>query len=119
LLADGELKAMPTEQRTVDFLVEQLSDVGGISARKMFGEYGIFCDGKTVALVCDDKLFVKMTVPGRAFAVGAAELPPYPGAKPSLLIASERWDDRDWLVELFRETTKALPEPKPKGSKKR
>ena len=41
---------MATLQRTIDFIIEQISDAGVVSARKMFGEYGIYCDGKMVAL---------------------------------------------------------------------
>jgi TfoX/Sxy family transcriptional regulator of competence genes len=106
-----------TDQRTVDFLVEQLSTLG-VSARKMFGEYALYCHGKTVALVCDDQLFVKPTAPGRAFIGDVVEAPPYPGAKPSLLIDPDLWDDGDWLCQLIQITADALPMPKPKRPKK-
>jgi TfoX/Sxy family transcriptional regulator of competence genes len=106
-----------TDQRTVDFLAEQLSTLG-VSARKMFGEYALYCHGKTVALVCDDQLFVKPTAPGRAFIGDVVEAAPYPGAKPSLLIDPDLWDDGDWLCQLIRITADALPMPKPKRPKK-
>ena len=109
---------MATDQSTVDYIMDQLSEISGASARKMFGEYGIFCDSKTVALICNNQLFVKPTVEGRTLAVGATEMPPYRGAKPSLLIDAELWDDRDWLVKLIITTAKALPEPPPKRQKK-
>jgi TfoX/Sxy family transcriptional regulator of competence genes len=108
---------MATQARTVDYLLGQLAGVDGVSARKMFGEYGLFRDGKTVALVCDDQLFVKPTAQGRALAQGASEAAPYPGAKPSLLIDPERWEDADWLSELIRATADALPTPPPKRRK--
>ncbi len=109
---------MATEQRTVDVLLEQLAAVAGLSARKMFGEYALQCDGKTVALICDDQLFVKPTAGGRAFIGEVDEAPPYPGAKPSFLIDAERWDDVDWLCELLRITIAEVPMPKPKKPKK-
>lgn len=108
---------MATQERTVEFIIGQLAGVGGISSGKMFGECGIWCGGKIVALICDDQLFVKPTVPGRDLADGAAEVPPYPGAKPSLLIDPERWDDADWLVALIRATADALPAPRAKRNK--
>ncbi|RYD21729.1 MAG: response regulator, partial [Spirochaetia bacterium] len=37
------------------------------------GEYGLYLDGRLVALVCDDQLFVKPTVAGRAYASNADE----------------------------------------------
>jgi TfoX/Sxy family transcriptional regulator of competence genes len=43
---------MSSQQSTVDFIVEQMAKAGAVSARKMFGDYGIYCDGKMVALVC-------------------------------------------------------------------
>ena len=48
----------------------------------MFGEYGIYCDERIVALLSNIQLFVKPTDAGRAFAKGTEEAPPYPGAKP-------------------------------------
>ena len=103
---------MATQQRTIDFIVEQAGGSGAVSARKMFGEYGLYHEGKLVALVCDDQLYVKPTAAGRAYLGGAVEAPPYPGAKPSLLIPGERWDDADWLSGLIRATATDLPTPK-------
>lgn len=42
----------------------------------------------------------------------------YAGARPSFRIDGERWDDADWMAELVRVTTAALPMPKVKGKKK-
>lgn len=64
---------MASDRKTVEFLVEQMAGGGTVSAKAMFGEFGIYCDGEMVALVCDDHLFVKPTVGGRAFATGAEE----------------------------------------------
>ena len=110
---------MSSRQSTVDFLLEQTAGAGEMSAKKMFGEYGLYCDEKIVALVCDDQLFVKPTAAGRAFVGHVVEAPPYPGAKPSLLIAGDRWDDRAWLIELIKRTAAELaaPKKKPRGGK--
>jgi TfoX/Sxy family transcriptional regulator of competence genes len=58
---------MASRQSTVDFILEQIATAGTVSAKKMFGDYGIFCDGKMLALVCDDQLFVKTTLAGKSF----------------------------------------------------
>ena len=84
----------------------------------MFGEYGLYLEGKLVALVCDDQVFIKPTIGRRAYYPDAGEAPPYPGAKPCLVINAERWDDREWLGELFRRTAAELPLPKPKNKRK-
>ena len=105
---------MSANQSTVDYIVEQMSGTPGVSARKLFGEYGVFCQGKMVAIIADDQLFVKPTVAGRAFLSNVEEVPPYPGAKPYLLISGEFWDDREWLSDLIRVTCDELPLPKKK-----
>lgn len=108
---------MPTQDRTVAFLADQLADVDGLSIRKMFGEYGVWVQGKTVGLVCNDELFIKPTAPGKLLAADSPEAPPYRGARPSMLIEAELWDDADWLCELVKATADALPMPKPKRKK--
>ncbi len=105
---------MATKQSTVDLILDAMAGAGQVSARKMFGEYGVYCGGKLVALVCDEQLFIKPTDAGRAFLGEVDTAPPYPGAKPCFRIAGERWDDRDWLSELVRVTAAALPPPKEK-----
>ncbi|MEO6717271.1 MAG: TfoX/Sxy family protein, partial [Novosphingobium sp.] len=108
---------MPTEDQTVAFLQDQLSRLENLSIRKMFGEYGVWLDGKTVGLVCNDQLFIKPTAAGRELAKDAPDAPPYRGAKPSMLIEAELWDDAEWLCDLVRATADALPAPKPKKPK--
>ncbi len=94
------------------------ASAGSVSAKPMFGEYGVYVDGKLVASVCDDQLFLKPTSSGRAYADPVSEAPPYPGAKPHLLIEADRWDDGAWLGELLRRTSAELPTPKPRRSKR-
>ena len=104
---------MATDRKTVDYLVEQMAAAGAVTARPMFGEYGVYCDGKMFAIIADEQLFIKPTVGGRALASDAGEASPYPGAKPHLLIDADRWDDREWLADLVRVTAAELPAPKP------
>jgi len=107
---------MSSTQSTVKFIVGQMSNAGAVVYKKMFGEYGIYCEGKMVALVCGDKLFVKPTIRGRAYIGDVVEESPYHGAKPSFLISVEKLEDREWLSELIRITTEELPAPvKTKG----
>ena len=83
----------------------------------MFGEWAIYAGHKVVALVCDDRLFIRLTAAGRAFIGEPTEVSPYPGAKPHFLI-EDRIDDRAWLTELIRVTEREIPEPKPKKRKR-
>jgi len=105
------MAAMASRQTTVDFIIEQAAQAGDVSAKKMFGEFGIYCGGKMIALVCDDQLYVKVTVPARNFLGNAKMGIPYPGAKPCFLISGDQWDDREWMSELFRITANNLAAP--------
>jgi len=109
---------MATQQRTVDYLLEQALGAGALSAKPMFGEYGVYLDGKMIGLICDDQLYVKPTASGRLHAEPVSEAPPYPGAKPHFLIEADRWDDAEWLGNLLRATAEELPIPKPRKPKR-
>ena len=110
---------MATAKNTIDFLLDQLSGAGRVSAKKMFGEYCLYLADKPVGLVCDDQLFLKITNAGRCQIPEPIEGVPYPGAKPHLLITADQWEDREWLCELLRATEKELPQPKPRKEKMR
>jgi TfoX/Sxy family transcriptional regulator of competence genes len=105
---------MASKQSTIDFLLQQMGAAGAIHAKKMFGEYGIYCDEKIVALVCDDQLFVKPTEAGLKFIGNIIEGFPYPGAKPYFLISRDKWDDCRWLAQLVQISAAELPLPKKK-----
>jgi len=108
---------MASDQKFVDFVLDQTQSAGEITAKKMFGEYGVYVDGKIVGLICDNRLFIKPTHAGRELFYYFAEQPPYEGAKPSFLI-EEKLDDAEWLSTLIKLTAAELPEPKPKKGKK-
>ena len=108
---------MATDLEFMEFLADQMAGAGEISYRKMFGEYAVYLDGKVVALVCDNQLFVKPTAAGRAYIGAPVEAPAYPGAKNSFLI-EDAFEDREWISELIRITARELPKPKPKKPKR-
>jgi len=105
-----------SDREFVEFVCDQASAAGRIESRRMFGEYAIYCRGKVVALVCDNRLYVRPTVAGRAMLARPVEAPPYPGAKPHFLI-EDQLEDRQWLSDLLRITGQELPMPKPKAKK--
>lgn len=108
---------MATRQLTVDYLLEQAAGAGAVSTKPMFGEYGVYVDGKIIGSICDDQLYLKPTASGRLHAEPVSEAPPYPGAKPHLLIEADRWGDSEWLGDLLRVTAAELPMPKPRKPK--
>jgi DNA transformation protein and related proteins len=81
---------MSTTQSIFDFLLDQLADCGAVTARKMFGEYCLYYDGRPVGLVCDNQLFLKNTVQGRGLIEEVVKAAPYPHARPHLLLTLRR-----------------------------
>ena len=109
--------SMASDSGFVEFIVDQIENAGEITYKKMFGEYALYSDGKVVALICDDKLFIKPTNAGKSYINDLVEAPPYPGAKLYFLI-EDNIDDREWISNLIRLTAQELPAPKPKKKKK-
>lgn len=99
----------------VQYIVDQCASAGDIVAKKMFGDYCIYCNGKPFGLVSDNGFYVKPTEPGRGILRVEDLRPPYEGAKPHFFI--EDVDDRDYLAALVQTTCAALPEPRPKKKK--
>ena len=106
---------MASNKDLVQYIVDQCSDAGEITVKKMFGDYGIYCNGKIFGLICDDCLYVKPTESGKAALRHVVKRPPYEGAKDYFLI--EDIDNREYLSMLVRETCKELPMPTPKRKK--
>ena len=100
---------MATSKETVAYVLEQLEPLN-VRARAMFGEYGMYCDDKIVALICDDTVFIKPT----KATDGMSEAPPYPGAKDSRVAEAALIADSERFRTIVQATADALPAPKPK-----
>ena len=107
---------MASNQDFVQYIADQCAGAGEIIVKKMFGDYGIYCDGKIFGLICDDCFYVKPTEKVRSLLRTVDLRPPYEGAKNYFYIADV--DDRDYLAEIVSQTCKALPEMKPKRKRK-
>ena len=108
---------MATDLSFVEYVVEQSGLDDRITFKRMFGEYGIYIDGKVVAFACDNSLFVKAANATAELTASLPRRPPYPGAKP-YPVADELLDDSDQLQALLLATANAMPEPKPKKPRK-
>lgn len=97
----------------VDYVAEQIGLGSRLTHRKMFGEYALYLDGKVVAFVCDNSLFVKPSQATATLAPDLPQRPPYPGAK-NYPVADELLDDPDQLRQLMLATAALMPAPKPK-----
>ncbi len=111
---------MATRKETVDFLLECLGMPDRFAIKSMFGAYALYADGKTVALVCDERLFVKIVPPSEDLRAICEQGPPYPGAKAHYALDEDQWSSIRGLPRILIDIAAALPEPKPrKGRGKR
>jgi len=104
---------MASDLETIHYLCDQAGLGERLTFRKMFGEYALYVDGKVVAFVCDDQLFLKPNDAARKLLGTPTLAPAYPGSKDYFLLEEET-EDRDRLRELLTATADALPPPKAK-----
>ncbi len=90
---------MASTQGYLDFIKEQLAGLEGVTWRKMMGEYLLYCRGKLVGGIYDDRLLLKPTPAALALLPDAPREQPYPGAKELLLV--ENVDDAAFLTRLL------------------
>lgn len=103
---------MASSKGYFDFVKEQLSGVEGVSYRQMMGEYIIYCNGKIVGGIYDDRFLVKLTKSAQELMPDARMELPYDGAKKMLLV--EDVEDKEFLKTLLNAMLKELPEPSKK-----
>ena len=99
---------MASSKDYLDFIMDQFSDLEEVTARKMMGEYIVYCNGKIVGGIYDDRFLVKPTKSARDMMPDAAEETPYEGAKKMLLV--DNVEDREFLGKLVEAVCAELPE---------
>ena len=103
---------MASSKEYLDFILEQLSEVEGISWRAMMGEYLIYCKDKLVGGIYDDRFLLKSTNAAMKLMPEAQLEIPYEGAKEMLLV--DNVESREFLKELFDAMYEELPVAKRK-----
>ncbi len=103
---------MATTKEYLNFILEQLSLIDGITYRQMMGEYIIYMHGKIAAYLCDGRLLIKPVPSAVKLMPDAVYEPPYEGARDMLLC--ENVDDKEFLKKLFEAIFEELPKPKEK-----
>ena len=98
---------MASSKEYLNFILDQLSPLEGITYRSMMGEYIIYYRDKIAAYICDDRLLVKPVEAARRLLPNAHCEAPYEGAKEMLLV--EAVDDRALLHKLMQEMYDELP----------
>jgi TfoX/Sxy family transcriptional regulator of competence genes len=85
----------------------------------MFGEYALYADGKVVALVCDDLLYVKILPASQTLERVCEKGEPYPGAKQHYLVEEGQLSTLENLPAILAAIAESLPEKKSKAKRNR
>lgn len=103
---------MATNKELIEYICDQLVEMGLVSYRKMFGEYMIYVDLKPIILVCDNQAYVKiLPETSNLLKENALKGAPYPGAKEHYIVDI---DNKEKLQMLCYKLIEIIPVPKPK-----
>lgn len=89
---------MASDKEYLDFVLEQLSELDGISSRSMMGEYIIYYKGKVIGGIYDNRFLVKNTKSAAKITPEASLELPYEGAKKMLLADIDNKDLMNSLI---------------------
>ena len=103
---------MSSSKEYLDYILEQLSEADEISHRAMMGEYILYCRGKVIGGIYDDRFLIKPTEHAKKMMPKAAYELPYEGAKEMLLV--DNVEDKAFLAQLVNGVADELPAPKKK-----
>ncbi len=97
---------MPLSDEFIDYIIDQLSAWGDVSARKMFGGAGLYCEGAMFGLIADDVAYLKVDDSNRKDFIKAGSSPfnPYPDKVKTTVtsyyeIPADVLEDRDELAK--------------------
>ena len=103
---------MASSKEYLEFVLDQLSSLDGISYKSMMGEYIIYYQGKIIGGIYDDRFLVKPTKSAKQMMPDAPLEVPYEGAKVMLFV--DDIDNREFLNGLLNAMVDELPFPKSK-----
>ena len=82
-----------------EFLREQLTPLGRLTMRRMFGKTGVFCDGVMIGMVTDNTLYLRVDDDNRAVFEEAQSFPPLNYEKKGSTIDLSFWRAPDRLFD--------------------
>ena len=103
---------MATSSDYLEYILDCLSETPEVSHRAMMGEYVIYCMGKVVGGIYDNRFLIKPTASAKRLMPDAPYELPYEGAKEMLLVTEP--DDKAFLAKLMKAVADELPSPKKK-----
>ena len=107
---------MATSMDYIEYVCDQISGVGAIRYKKMFGEYMVYVNDKPLLLICDNIVYVKCLPCIADKMIHAETGTPYNGAKVHYILDVEN-DVLCKDVILALEQVTPLPKPRKKKQK--
>ncbi|MCR5090554.1 MAG: TfoX/Sxy family protein [Oscillospiraceae bacterium] len=101
---------MASGKEYLDYILEQLSELGEITYRPMMGEYIICYRGRVIGGIYDDRFLVKPVRAALAMMPEAEMELPYEGAGKMLQV--DRVENREFLRKMLEAMYEELPAPK-------
>lgn len=90
---------MSANNKFTEFLCEQLTPLGRISFRRMFGKTGVFCNGLMLGMIADNTLYFRVDDLNRAIFAEAQYFPPLNYEKQGRTIDLSFWRAPDRLFD--------------------
>jgi len=93
----------------IDYVLDQLSKWGNVSAKRLFGGAGLYRDGKMFGIIADDVAYLKVdeTNRGKFVSAGSAPFKPFP-KRPTILsfyeVPVEVLENSEELIEWAKES---------------
>ena len=103
---------MASTKSYLEYVLDLLSDLDGISYRAMMGEFLLYYQGRVFGGIYDDRFLVKPVKSAVSKLPDADRELPYDGAKEMMLVDTE---DRTFLKELIESMYPELAAPKRKN----
>lgn len=105
---------MATTNDYIEYVCEQIKDVGEVRYKKMFGEFMVYVNDKPVIIVCDNVPFVKKLECIKNIMQNAQTGYPYNGAKEHYVLDI---DDSELCKSVVIEIEKVTEIPKKRNKK--
>lgn len=107
---------MANNKELMEYIMEQLSDLGNVRNIPMMGGYIFYYQERIFGGIYGGGFMVKITEASKKYMPDSEPEPPYEGAKPMLPVTI--LEDREKLQEMVQAMFSELPERKPKKLKK-
>ena len=107
---------MASSKGYLEFILDQLSGLDGVTWRAMMGEYILYYQGKIIGGIYDDRFLVKPAKVARALMPHADLESPYEGAKEMLLV--DNVENGEFLKKLVEAVAEELPASKKRAGLK-